>query len=171
MQGYRGRKGQEVEGFVEDIKEIGADDLKIAGISIAVIAELAPEGTGILINLILTEEADIEVVTLPCEPGGEEEAAAKLRGRLDDKSDAKVVELFVSNMELFTTRFIEKSMEGHEDAVLFGTATIRNLPTKLSVENGEQVIEKEEDVSQLRDELIVGDSILQDGFVAVPGTG
>lgn len=162
---------QEVEGFVEDIKEIGADDLKIAGISIAVIAELAPEGTGILINLILTEEADIEVVTLPCEPGGEEEAAAKLRGRLDDKSDAKVVELFVSNMELFTTRFIEKSMEGHEDAVLFGTATIRNLPTKLSVENGEQVIEKEEDVSQLRDELIVGDSILQDGFVAVIFSG
>ncbi len=159
---------KEIRSFIERAKHDIGPDLLIAGISIVMIAELMPEGTGMLLNLILTEEADIEVITLPCVPGDEDDASAKLRKRLDERQDVKAVELFVSNLALNTTRFMEKGVEGHEDVVLFGTATIRNLPTRLSVEEEEQVVEIEQvDPALLRDELIFGEDILYDGFVAI----
>ncbi len=159
---------EEVEGIVKQMRDCGFPELLIAGISLTVIAELMPEGTGMLINLILTDEADIEVVTLPCIPGEEDKAAARLKERLDAHSHVRAVELFGSNMSLNTTRFMERAMEGHEDAPLFGTSTIRNLPTKLSVEEGEQVVELEQMGQDFEDnQLAYGDRLLRDGFVAV----
>ena len=165
--------GQEIRSLTARFKEeCGDPGLIIAGIAIAMIAELMPEGTGMLINLILTEEADIEVVTLPCAPGEEEKAAEVLNRRLDEIGYPKAVELFGSNMSLNTTRFMEKAMERHEDVVLFGTCTIRNLPTKLSVEERSQVVELEKsDPSGLREELIYGEDVFHDGFVAVVFSG
>ncbi len=163
-----GLKAGEIEDYVALIRELGFPELQIAGISLTVIAELMPEGNGILLNLILTEEAGIEVVTLPCTPGGEDEAADILNRRLEASGNVKAVELFGSNMSLKTTRFMERAMKGHEDAALFGTCTIRNLPTKLSVEDNEQVIELEQgDPAFARDELVYGDKMLFDGFVAI----
>ena len=161
---------QDIESLTAQLKDCGSR-VVTAGLSIAMVAELMPEGVGILLNLILTEEADIEVVTIPCLPGEEEEAALKLRERLEAHPDAKVVELFESNMEIYTTKFMEKAMDGHEDVVLFGTATLRNLPKKISTEEGAQVIKTEEDVSLLPDEFVVGDGILMDGFVAIIFSG
>ena len=168
----RGFSEQEVGSLVGSLRDLGFPELQIAGISITLLVELLPEGEGVLMNLILTDEADIEVVTMPCVPGDEEKAAAVLRSRLDAHKDARLVELFGSNMSLYTTRFIEKSMEGHEDIPLFGTCTIKNLPTKLSADEDEQLIEIEQtDPSLLSFEMVVGDEILQDGFAAVIFSG
>ncbi len=157
----------EVESLTDRIREGGYHDLFTAGISVPLVAENMPEGSGILLNLILTFEADIEVVTLPCVPGEEDDAANKLNRRLGELGNVKAVELFGSNMSLDTTRFMEKSMEGFEDAALFGTTTLRNLAAKLSVENNEQVVEiKEGDQTVEDNELVAGDRILRDGFVA-----
>ncbi len=159
---------QEIDQMLAGIRALGIPGLQTAGISIAMIAELMPEATGVLLNLIMTDEADIEVVTVPCVPGDEENAAGILRDRLDSYDFPRAVELFGSNMSLNTTAFMEKAMEGHEDTVLFGTSTIRNLPQKLSVEESENLVEVEQiDLSQVKDEFIAGDSVLYDGFIAI----
>ncbi len=164
----RGLSKAETESLVGKIKELDHPELQIAGISLTLIAELMPEGSGILLNLILTDEADIDVVSIPCVPGEETKAAQSLKRRLDEYGEIKAVELFGSNMALNTTAFMEKAMEGHEDAVLFGTSTIRNLPQKISVEEGENTVEIEKyDSDPVSNELIIGDDILSDGFVAV----
>lgn len=158
----------EIDFLISLIRNCGFPELKTAGIALPLIAELMPEGTGILLNLILTEDTDIEVVTIPCVPGEEAEAAKTLRSCLDARANAGAVELFCSNMELNTTMFIEKSMEGHEDTVLFGTSTIRTMSKRLSVEKSENVVEIEQVTSEMvGDEFIVGDEVLYDGFVAV----
>ncbi len=167
-----GLSAADVELMLARIKDLGRPELKVAGISITLIAELMPEGTGVLLNLIATDEADIDVVPAYCELGSEYEAASKLRNYLDGINNIKAVELFVSNMELNTTRFIENSMEGHEDVVLFGTSTIRGLPTKISVEESENTVEIEQvSPGMSRDEFIVGGDIVYDGFVAVIFSG
>ncbi|MBO4374665.1 MAG: response regulator [Lachnospiraceae bacterium] len=159
---------QEIETLTDRFKEAGSPELKVAGISVTVVAELLPETRGILLNLIVTDEAEIEVVTVPCMPGGEAEAAGMLRTRLDACAHVRAVELFGSNMELNTTMFMEKSMEGHGDAVLFGTCTLRNLMAKVSVEEKEKIVEVEQTGPDLQgNEFVAGDGIIYDGFVAV----
>ena len=74
---------REMESLIEQLKGYGFPELQIAGISLTIVASLMPEGTGALINLVLTEEANIEVVTIPCMPGEERQAAGRLRFRLD----------------------------------------------------------------------------------------
>ena len=143
----------QIRSVIGELKDLGREELLVAGISVPLVAELMPEGTGILMNLVLTEKADIDVFTMPCEPGGEAEAAAKLRARLDETHNVRAVELLVSNMALNTTRIMEKSMEGHEDAVLFGTSTIRNLPTRLSFEENENALDGYKDLQKQFDEL------------------
>ncbi|MCR5301813.1 MAG: response regulator [Lachnospiraceae bacterium] len=163
---------EQVRSLVGMLKDCGGDDLLIAGISATLVAELMPEGTGILLNLILTENADIEVFSAACSPGDERVAAGKLRRRLDGIENVRAVELFVSNMSLNTTRIMEESMEGHEDAVLFGTSTIRNLPTKLSFEENENALEIESNPEDfVSDEFVIGSDILRDGFTAVIFSG
>ncbi|MCR5356143.1 MAG: response regulator [Lachnospiraceae bacterium] len=158
---------QDVEELIASVNSLGFPELKTAGISATLIAELMPEGTGIHLNLILTDEADIEVISVPCVPGEEVKAAGELKARLDSYKNVRAVELFGSNMALNTTLFIEKSMEGHEDAVLFGTSTIRNLTQKVSVEESEIIIEEEREEGPEKDEFIVGSEVMYDGFVAV----
>ena len=168
----KGLAAGDVETYIKHIKDSGDPDLLIAGITLTMIAELMPEGEGILLNLILTEESDIEVITLPCSPGGEENAADKLKHKLDSRDDVKAVELFSSNMLLNNTLFIENAMKGHEDSVLFGTTTIKGLPTKMSVAEEESVVEIEHmEASFESNEFIFGDGILQEGFVAVVFSG
>ncbi len=168
-----GLSKSEVEELVDKIKGCGSPELKIAGISLAMVAELMPSGMGVLLNLILTEKSDIEVVTIPCEPGGEDAAGAVLNSRLNAHKNVAAVELFGSNMELKTTVFVEKAMEGHDDTVLFGTSTLRNLTKKLSVEEDESVVEVEQvdESIKVNDELVVGDRILEDGFVGIIFSG
>ena len=168
-----GLSREEIDTLINELKACGFPELEIAGISITIIVELLPEGTGVLMNLVLAEEADIEVVSIPCMSGQEGEAAATLRSRLDEIGNVKAVELFGSNMSLNTTRFMEKSMEGHEEAVLFGTSTIRGLTKKVSMEEGEdnQIDVEQIDADAVRDELIVGGEVLYDGFVAVIFSG
>ena len=164
----KGFTKEETASLVRLAEGLGHDELMIAGISLTLIAELMPEGTGALLNLILTEEADIEVVSVPCAKGGETEAADKLRKRLDAHSCVKAVELFGSNMALNTTRFMERAMEGHEDAVLFGTSTIRGLDKKISVDEGENKIDVEQtEVASSPYEFVIGSDIMLDGFVAI----
>ena len=168
----RGFDTEQIRSVVGMLKDCGGADLLIAGISATLVAELMPEGCGILLNLILTEKASIEVFTAACSPGEESREAGKLRKRLDEIENVRAVELFVSNMSLNTTRIMEESMEGHEDAVLFGTSTIRNLPTRLSFEENEKAIEVESISEDLvSDEFVIGSDILPDGFVAVIFSG
>ena len=168
----KGFSRQEIDSFVCLLNECGHPELSVAGISLIMIADMMPEGVGMLINLILTDEADIEVVSIPCKPGEEPEAAARLKNRLDSLDNVRAVELFVSNMALSTTQFMVHAMEGHEDAVLFGTSTIRNLPVSLSIEETENNVEIEQiALDMVKDEFIVGDTILSDGFVAVIFSG
>ena len=165
----KGFSKQEVASLLACIKDCGHDELLVAGISVTLIAELMPEGTGIQLNLILAEEAEIEVVPMPCMLGEELSVAEKLKERLFAHEHVRVVELFGSNMALNTTKFMKAAMEGHEDAVLFGTSTIRGLPAKLSVEENENIVEIEQGITDLEmnEFVIAGDCILNDGFVAV----
>lgn len=168
----KGFTRSEIESLTEKIRSYGHSELQIAGISLTLIAELMPEGTGILFNLILTKEADIEVLPIPCIPGDECMAAGKLRNRLFFHDDVRAVELFGSNMALNTTCFIEHAMEDHQDVVLFGTSTIRNLMQKVSVEgedNSVKVSHIEDDPEQ--NEFIYANEIMYDGFVAVIFSG
>ena len=168
----KGLTGEEVDRLLQMLKAEDGSKVLTAGVSLTLVAELMPEGEGTLLNLILTDEADIEVVSIPCLPGGEDEAAAILRDRLDHIDDVKAVELFGSNMALNTTRFMEASMEGHEDVVLFGTYNLRNLGQKLSVDEGEIAVDVEQiDPALAAEELIIGEDIIYDGFVAVVFSG
>ncbi len=168
----KGFSADEIRSLITLIKSQNIPGLQIAGISLTLIAELMPEGTGALLNLLLTEEADIEVVTVTCVPGEEVQAALKLKERLDAHGCVKAVELFGSNMELNVTRFMENAMEGHHDAVLFGTTNIRNLLKKITSENGEHTVEVTQDSSMdLPDEFVFGEDIIYDGFVAVVFSG
>lgn len=158
----------EVRDFVRMLNECGHPELLVAGISLTMIAELMNGYTGMLINLILADETDFEVLTIPCKPGEESDAAAKVRNRLDLLGNVRAVELFVSNMALNTTGFIVQAMKGHEDAVLFGTSTIRNLPAKLSIEEIDNTMKVEQvNLDTVTDEFAVGSEILKDGFVCV----
>jgi hypothetical protein len=163
----KGFSGQEIRELIGLLKG-ACPGLQTAGISLPLIAELMPEGTGILLNLVLTQETDIEVVAVPCLPGGEEAAAGVLKSRLDAHECVRAVELFGSNMSLNTTIFMEKSMEGHEDAVLFGTSTLRNVTQKVSVTDADNQVDVEQ-VSQdmVGDEFAAADEVMYDGFVAV----
>ncbi|MBR3307183.1 MAG: response regulator [Lachnospiraceae bacterium] len=167
----KGFSAQEMEGLKNLLAACGDHKLKIAGISLMLVAELLPEGTGIMLNLVLTEEADIEVLSLPCLPGGEPAAAEKLKSRLDAIGNAKAVALFGSNMRLKTTLFMEKSMEGHEDVPLFGTTTIRGLAT-FSMEYDEDTNSVEQVIpDEAGDEFVAADDVFFDGFVAVIFSG
>lgn len=167
----KGFTGQEIGDLISRLKG-ACPGLQIAGISLALLAELMPEGTGIHLNLLLTEKAEIEVVAVPCLPGEEEKAAGVLRNRLDAHEHVKVVELFGSNMGLNTTMFMEKAMEGHEDAVLFGTSTIRNLMQRVSVTDNDNRIDVEQVSADMQgDEFAAGDTVMYDGFVAVVFAG
>lgn len=164
----KGFSEQEIASFISELKGCGHPELSVAGTSLAFVADMMPEGTGMHINLILTDEADIEVLTIPCMPGEEPVAAAKLRDRLNLLDNVRAVELFVSNMALSATQFMTQAMEGHEDVVLFGTSTIRNLPVRLSIEETENNVEVEQiGLDMVKDEFAVGDKILSDGFVAI----
>ena len=167
-----GLSAEDTGKLIKCINDLKAPGIRIAGITETIIAELLPEGTGVLINLIITQKTDIDVVSIPCVPGEEYEAARKLAGRLDEINCVRAVELFGSNMALNTTAFMENAMKGHEDAVLFGTSTIRNLPKKVSVEDSEHTVDIEQAESDsVRDEFIIGNDILYDGFVAVVFSG
>ncbi|MCR4762856.1 MAG: response regulator [Lachnospiraceae bacterium] len=167
----KGFPAQEIGSLTGSMKD-ACPGLQIAGISLPMIAELMPEGTGILLNLLLSEETEFEVVTVPCLPGEEENAAGVLKNRLDAYDHVRAVELFGSNMILNTTKFMEKSMEGHEDAVLFGTSTLRNVAQKVSVADNDNQIDIEQvSGDKMEDEFAVGDRILYDGFVAVVFAG
>ena len=83
-----------IRSLIGMLKESGHLDVQIAGISLTIVAELLPEGTGLLLNLILTDEADIEVVSVPCFPQEEIGAAGILKSRLDDHKNVRAVELF-----------------------------------------------------------------------------
>ncbi len=168
----KGFTRDEISSIVNDLKSCSKSDLLVAGLSVTLVAELMPDGNGILFNLLLTEEADIEVVSVPCLPGQEEEGAKKLRERLDKHDHVKAVELFGSNMKLNTTLFMKSAMEDHEDAPLFGTSTIRNLPTKLSVEESENIVEIEHlGEGYEQNEFVVANEIIDDGFAAVIFSG
>ena len=168
----KGFSKQDVESLIMQLKGCGFPELQIAGLSITLIVELMPEGTGILLNLILTEEADIEVVCVPCLPGAEEDAAQVLRSRIDAVENVKAIELFCSSMVFNTTSFIEKTMEGLKDVVLFGTSTIRNLTKKLSVLEDENTVEVEQISEDMEgDEFAAADRIVYYGYVAVIFSG
>ncbi len=167
-----GLSSAEVTSLMEKLRKETQGGLPIAGLSITMIAELMPQGSGILMNLILTEEAELTVVTLPCSPGGEDAAAEALNSRLKETPFPRAVELFESNMAIKTTRFLTKAMEGFEETVLFGTSTLRNLPTRLSVLEEEQVVEIEQmDPDYMGDEFVYGDTLLYDGFAVVIFSG
>ena len=163
-----GFEGREIEALIGSVRDLGFPELQIAGISATLVAELMQEKTAVSMNLIMAEEADIEVVQIPCRPGGESAAAEKLRSRLDAHDRVRAVELLVSNMKLNVTCFMEDAMRGHEDTVLFGTSNTRNLMQIVSVSDAENSIEVENVAEdQLRDEFVAGEQIMHDGFLAV----
>ena len=58
-----GMSENEIDSLIGKMKGLGFPELKIAGIAETVVVELLPEGAGILLNFVLTEEADIDVIT------------------------------------------------------------------------------------------------------------
>ena len=167
-----GLPGGEVESLLSLIKNGGHPEVKVAGISATICAELLPDFTGIIFNLILSDESDFDVLTIPCVPGEESKAAEILKAKLDSDKNAKAVELFVSNTELNTTRFMENALEGHNDIVLFGTSNIRNINKRITMDDEENSMDVEQvNQEMLNDELAAGDGIIRDGFVAVVFSG
>ncbi len=164
----KGFTKEEIGALVDRMKGWGFPELQIAGISVALVAENMPEGTGIHLNLVLTEEADIEVVTMPCRPGSEQEASKTLKERMEALPHVKAIELFSSNMELKVTDFMDGALSGRKDIVLFGTSTLRNLMQSISQdEDAEAYAVSQAETGVDKDEFIVGDEILPHGFVAV----
>lgn len=66
----KGFSRNEVDSLIALIKDLGQPEIKVSGIALTVVAELMPEGTGALFNLILAEESDIEVVRIPVYQAG-----------------------------------------------------------------------------------------------------
>ncbi len=163
-----GLTSKEAESLVSLIKKDDHPELKIAGISETLVAELMPEGRGILFNLILSDDAEFEVLTIPCKPGEEISAAKKAKDRLDAIENVKAVEFLVSNMELNVTKFMENAMDGHDDVVLFGTTNIRNINKRISadIEDGSMDVEQVSE-EMANDEFAFGDEVIYDGFVFV----
>ena len=124
------------------IRSVCGGDIKIAGISLYVIADMMPMGHGVRLNLILTEETDIDIVGIACLPGEEDEAVRIMREALDKHTDARAVELFVSNIGLDATRFMEESMKGHEEVGVFGTMISHTTPKILSSQGYKHPISK-----------------------------
>ncbi|MBQ9361318.1 MAG: response regulator [Lachnospiraceae bacterium] len=164
----------QIVGLIESIRCSAGKDLKIAGISLFAIADAPAMGKGIRLNLILTQTADIEVVTLPCDPGEEDSAIAALKKRLDTHPDAKAIQLFVCDMGLGTTRLMEEVTKGRDDIGIFGTMSSRKLPDTM-ISKGFNI--DLFDVFNLGEKLLghnqfaIGDKFLTDGFVAVIFSG
>ena len=164
----------QIAGLIETIKCSAGKDLKIAGISSFAIADSPAMGKGIRLNLILTEHADIEVVTLPCMPGDEDSAIETLRQRLDAHPDAKTIQLFVCDMGLGTTKLMEEVTKGREDVGIFGTMSSRKLPDTM-ISKGYNI--DLFDVFNLGSKILglnqfaIGEKLITDGFVAVIYSG
>ncbi len=155
-----------------DAIRMALPEAKIAGISVAAIADIRVDGKGIRINVLLAESSDIEVFTFPCEHGNEPEPAGVLNAILNERPLAKAVFLLSCDMGLNVTNFIETSMEGHEDIPLFGTMTSRRMPSTMSVGGIDRFnIFKVGEILFDRSQCVIGDDILTCGFVAAVFSG
>ena len=153
--------------MVEKIRRM-IPEVKIAGISLYTIADNPPELTGVRINLIVAQESDFEVVSIPCDVGDEDEAARIMRDRLKAHPDAKAIELFVCGIGFNITQFMEGAVKGHEDVGIFGTMTSNDLPRTLSLHSTERFSlfrQLGENIGM--NQMLIGDAFYDSGFVAV----
>ena len=161
--------------LITGIKCCGGDALKVAGISTYAMADISssPTDMAIRLNLLMTTSSDIEVVTLPCRPGEEDQAIRLMRESLNGHPDAKLIQLFVCNMGLDVTKFMEESVKGREEIAIFGTMSSRNVPETLESKGlgfdafdvfsmGERLF---------RNQFAIGEDLLTDGFAAVIYSG
>jgi len=156
---------KQIENMVQKIRNTVKAEIKTAGCSLYAIADLHPMGVGVRLNLILTESADIDVVTIPFSPGEEDKAASELRQRLDAFPETRAVEIFFSNMGIGITKVMEKAFRGHEDIGVFGTITSYRMPKGMT---GDTMNILNFGRSMFREnEFAIGDGIISDGLVAV----
>ena len=165
-----------IRNLIECIRHCGSREVKIAGISIYAMADLGIGEMGVRLNLVLTQSADIDVVTIPCDSGEEDGAIEAMRERLALHPDAKAIQLFVCNTGLDTTRFMEESVRGREDIGIFGTMSSRsfskkNAPKKTVVYRDLFDVFSQEDNLVSRNQFAFGDEVVSNGFVAVIFSG
>ena len=161
-----------IRGLMELLDCCGLRDIKIAGCSLNTIADIQPDGIGIRLNLILTEKSDIEVVGINCMPGEEKDAVYLMRERLSAHPEAKAVELFVCNLGLNTTYFLENSFKDREDIAVFGTITPKFLAANFKSSGFERFfIELARGSFNSEQIIIAGDELISDGFSAVIFSG
>lgn len=160
-----------VKGMIESLKAILGNEVMIAGLAVYAVADI-PQGIGLRLNLLLTENADLEVVSIPCYPGDEAKASEVLRGRLAAHPNAKAVQLLVCNMGLNVTSFLEETMRDHSDLEVFGTLVYSSSPESLAIHRytGFRLINNPGfGVGSYY--CAIGDRIIDDGFVAVIYSG
>lgn len=171
----------EIRGLVDMIRHTLPREVQVAGISVYVLADALPEGRGVRLNLLLTETSDIEVVSIPCEPGEEDRAVSYMRERLDAHPDAKAVELMACNMGLNVSHFMRESMRGRDGVDMFGTIVSAFVPDTASfidydmfnIESGRGKGVKAP-ISPLPNQSgyrAIGDRLMDSGFVAVIFSG
>ncbi len=160
---------KQILNLIDKIRNSGIGDVKIAGCSLYAIADLRPMGVGVRLNLILTEETDIDVITIPFKPGEEDSVAEELRSRIDEHPETKAAELFFSNMGIGMTHVMEQAFKGREDIGVFGTVTSYRMPRGMTTDNlnilnfGRSIFRD--------NEFAIGDEIISDGLVAVLFSG
>lgn len=162
----------ETRTIIESVKRTLPKDLNIVAMSMVAIADIPLNATGIRFNLILTEEASIEMLSLPCKRGEEREAAGRLSGLIESTKDPRAVELFVCSTGLNTTAFLETASHGHEEVGIFGTMTTRRTPgstSELLVDHFN--IFKVGDVYFDNTFCMTQDSVIHEGFIAVLFSG
>ena len=162
----------QIKGLIEALKMPGFPEIKIAGISCFAIADLPPDGSGIRLNLLVSETSEFEVVTMECALGREDEAASILRDRLHEHEDIRAVELFACSMKLNTTRFIESAMKDHADIPVFGTMTASEMPKSLRARGSEGFSLFEIGINNIvSNQKAIGSRFVTEGYVAILYSG
>ena len=160
-----------IRGLIDMLKCCGVKGLKIAGIAIYSVADILPDGTGVRLNLILTENSDIEIVGIPCVPGEEDKAAMVMRERLSEFPDAKAVEILGCNLALDVTRFMEQSFREREDIAVFGTMTSVAFPEHVTNKGFERFLFDLGSGTERSQMVIAGDDLIPEGFSMIIFSG
>ncbi|MBQ9607428.1 MAG: response regulator [Lachnospiraceae bacterium] len=164
-----GFPAKQIKFMLDKIRFCGLGDIKVAGCSLYAIADIHPMGIGVRLNLILTEETDIDIVTVPFLPGEEDRAAEELKTRINGHPDVKAVELIFSGLGIQMTKVMENAFKDREDIKVFGTVASYRMPKNMPVGNF-NILNFGRDI--FRDnEFVIGDDLIKDGMAAVIFSG
>ncbi|MCR5234361.1 MAG: response regulator [Lachnospiraceae bacterium] len=152
--------------MVEQIKH-ALPKVKLAGVSLFAMADAPPTLTGVKLNLILSEESEFEVVSIPCKADEIDRAVTIMKDRLDKQPYARAIELFIGT-EIDITSFMKRITKGRPELGIFGTVasneTIDNSYEGIAVRFN--IFKRMGNFLDER-QLLIGDDIYSSGIIAV----